>query len=403
MAPRPKCDGFFDDCFPHRNSHQDGRPARPYESRIAVLSLAAEVLIMPRFPLLVCAIATLVTAALPAGAAEKIVLVAGTGGDGSLALKGKLDGPFGVAFDKGGTMYIVEMTGQRVLKIDDKGTLNVLAGTGKKGNAGDRGPASEAEFNGPHSLAVGPDGIVYIADTWNNRVRAIDPKTGVIRSFAGTGDKGFAGDGGPASEAKFGGVYCVAFDPPGKQMYLADLDNRRIRAIDMKTGTVRTVAGNGEKGVPEDGTEAVRAPLVDPRAVAADGAGNVYILERSGHALRVVDDKGRIRTVAGTGKVGASGDGGEARKATLNGPKHLCIDGDGNVFIADTENHLIRKYLPKEGKIVRVAGSGQKGNGGLGGPPEKAELSQPHGVTIHKDGTLYISDSSNNRVLKIER
>jgi DNA-binding beta-propeller fold protein YncE len=344
-----------------------------------------------------------IASALPARAADKVVLVAGAGGDGSLALKGKLDGPFGVAFDRAGNTFIVEMTGQRVLKIDDKGKLTTFAGTGKKGDGGDGGPATEAEFNGPHSIAVGLDGTVYVADTWNNRVRAIDPKTGTIRAFAGTGEKGFAGDGGPATKAQFGGVYCVAFDPKGEQMYLADLDNRRIRAIDMKTKTVRTVAGNGEKGVPEDRAEAVKAPLVDPRAVAADGAGNVYVLERSGNALRVVDGKGLISTVVGTGKVGATGDGGDAREATLNGPKHLCIDGDGNVIIADTENHLIRKYLPKQGKTVRVAGTGKKGTAGLDGPPDKVELSQPHGVTVHRDGTLYVSDSSNNRVLKIER
>jgi len=358
---------------------------------------------MPHLRVHVALIAMLVAALPPARGGEKLVLVAGPGGDGSLALKGKLDGPFGVDFDKSGTMFVVEMTGQRVLMANDKGGLTYLAGTGKKGNGGDGGPAREAEFNGPHSLAVGPDGIVYVADTWNNRIRAIDPKTGVIRAFAGSGEKGFAGDGGPAAKAQFGGVYCVAFDPKGEQMYLADLDNRRIRALDMKTGSVRTVAGNGEKGVPEDGAEAIKAPLVDPRAVAADAAGNVYILERSGNALRVVDAKGKVRTVAGTGKAGAGGDCGDARKATLDGPKHLCVDGDGNVIIADTENHLIRKYLIKDGTIVRVAGTGKKGRAGLGGPPGKAELSLPHGVTVHKDGTLYVSDSGNDRVLKIER
>jgi DNA-binding beta-propeller fold protein YncE len=356
---------------------------------------------LPRLPWLVGLVALLLPP--PASAADKIVLVAGAGGGGSLALKGKLGGPFGTAFDKDGNLYIVEMTGLRILKIDAKGELTPLAGTGKKGDGGDGGPASKAEFNGPHSLAVGPDGCVYVTDTWNNRVRKIDPKTGTISAFAGTGEKGFAGDGGSAARAQFGGVYCVAFDPRGEQMYLADLDNRRVRAIDMKSGTVRTVAGNGQKGVPEDGAEAVKAPLVDPRAVAADGAGNVYILERSGNALRVVDAKGRISTAAGTGKAGATGDGGDARKATFNGPKHLCIDGDGNVIIADTENHLIRKYVPKDGKVVRVAGSGTKGTEGLGGPPDKAQLDHPHGVTVSKDGTLYISDSSNNRVLRIER
>jgi hypothetical protein len=161
---------------------------------------------------------------------------------------------------------------------------------------------------------------------------------------------------------------------------------------------VATIAGNGEKGTPEDGAEAVKAPLVDPRAVAVDARGDGYILERSGHALRVVDPHGKIKTVVGTGKAGASGDGGDAKQATLNGPKHLCIDRDGQVIIADTENHLIREYLPAEGKIVRMAGTGAKGDGGLGGPPEKAELNQPHGVYMTTAGGLYLADSSNNRV-----
>jgi sugar lactone lactonase YvrE len=342
---------------------------------------------------------------LPCARADKLVLVAGGGtqAENTSATRAKLQGQFGVDFDGKGNLYIVEMVGQRLLRVDGKGDLTVLAGTGRKGDGGDDGPPRKAEFNGMHSLAVTPDGDVYLADTWNNRVRRIDHKTGMIAAFAGTGEKGFGGDDGPAAKARFGGVYCVALDPKGEQLYLADLDNRRIRAIDLKTGTVRTVAGNGQKGVPEDGAEAVKAPLVDPRAVAVDAKGNVYILERSGHALRVVDSQGKIRTVAGTGKAGATGDGGDARKATLNGPKHLCIDRDGSVVIADTENHLIRRYQPDTGKIVRVAGTGKKGTAGVGGPPEEAELSQPHGVHVSAAGELYIADSSNNRVLKIER
>jgi sugar lactone lactonase YvrE len=295
------------------------------------------------------------------------------------------------------------MQGERVGKVDAKGVVTTFAGTGKKGDVGDGGPAAKAEFNWMHHFVVTPDGNFLLADTWNNRIRIIDGKTGVIATLAGTGEKGYSGDGGPADKAQFGGVYCLALDPKGERLYLADLDNRRIRMIDLKTRTVATVAGNGQKGVPEDGADAVKAPLTDPRAVAVDGKGNLYILERGGHALRVVDAGGKIRTVVGTGKSGATGDGGPARLATLNGPKHLCVDRDGNVLIADTENHLIRKYLVGEDKIVRVAGTGKAGAAGLGGPPEKAELNQPHGVYVHPSGVLYISDSSNHRILKIER
>jgi DNA-binding beta-propeller fold protein YncE len=343
--------------------------------------------------------------ALSAVRADKLVLVAGggAGADGSPAVQAKLTGPFGVAFDRSGNLFVVEMTGQRVHKVDRNGVLTTIAGTGEKGDSGDGGPATAARFNGPHSLAVAANGDIYVSDTWNNRVRKIDGQTGVITAFAGTGERGFSGDGGPALQAKFGGIYCVALDPKGEQMYLADLDNRRIRAVDLKTGIVRTVAGNGKRGVPPDGAKATAASLVNPRAVAADANGNVYVLERSGHALRVVDAGGRLRTLAGAGKAGATGDDGDARQAQLNGPKHLCIDLDGNVVVADTENHAIRKVLAKDGKIIRVAGTGKKGNAGVAGDPLQAELSQPHGVYVDRSGILYIADSSNDRVLKIDR
>ena len=139
-----------------------------------------------------------------------------------------------------------------------------------KGDEGDGKPGEEARFNGMHSLAVGPDGNVYLADTWNNRVRVFDSKAGIVRAFAGTGEKGFSGDGGPADKARFGGCFCVAFDPPGKSLFITDLDNRRIRKVDMATKIVTTVAGNGQKGVPKDGEPAAKQPLVDPRAACAD-------------------------------------------------------------------------------------------------------------------------------------
>jgi len=335
--------------------------------------------------------------------ADKLVVVAGGGEEkAGPATKVKLIAPFGVDFDKAGNMYIVELSGQRVHKVDGKGVLTTISGSGKKGDGGDGGPASKAEFNGMHSLAVAPTGDVYLADTWNNRVRKIDPKSGIISNLAGTGKKGYSGDDGPASKADFGGIYCIALDAKGTNLYLADLDNRRIRAVELATGVVRLVAGNGSKGVPKDGGDARSQPLVDPRAVAVDSKGNVYILERSGHALRVVDTAGKIRTVVGTGKPGADGDGGPGLKATLKGPKHLWIDRDDNVLIADSSNHLIRKYLPREDKIVRLAGTGKKGSAGAGGPPLKVDLNEPHGVYQHPSGTIYIVDSNNHRVLRLD-
>jgi len=347
----------------------------------------------------------LILACPSAARADKLVVVAGGGSaeQGKPATECKLVEPFGVDFDKAGNTYIVELSGGRVLKVDGKGVLSVFAGTGQKGDGGDGGPAAKAQFNGLHSLVSAANGDIYLADTWNHKVRKIDAKAGTISTIAGTGKKGFSGDGGPALKAEFGGIYCVALDAKGEKLYLADLDNKRIRVVQLDTGVVTSVAGNGKAGVPLDGAVAREAPLVDPRAVAVDAKGNVYILERGGHALRVVDAAGKIRTVAGTGTSGATGDGGDAKQATLNGPKHLCIDRDGSVIIADAENNLIRRYLPADGKIVRVAGTGTKGSAGINGPPDKAELARPHGVFVHPSGTLYIVDSYNHRVLKIER
>lgn len=340
-----------------------------------------------------------------AARSSTVVLVAGGGpaGDGSPAVNARLHTPFAVAFEPGGNLLIVEMEGgERVRRVAGSGLIATVAGTGRQGSGGDNGPALQAEFNGMHHAVAASDGTVYLADTWNNRVRKLDPKTGMVMNVAGTGEKGYAGDGGLATQAKLGGIYCLALDREEKRLFMADLPNRRIRYLDLKSGNIQTFAGNGDKGVPADGADAAKAPLVDPRAVAVDGKNQVYILERSGHALRVVNTQGQIRTVAGNGQSGASGDGGEALRATFNGPKHLCIDLEDNVLIADAENHLIRKYDPRRGTIQRVMGTGRPGNVGVGGRPEEAELNRPHGVGVSSTGLVYVVDSYNNRVLKIQ-
>jgi sugar lactone lactonase YvrE len=330
--------------------------------------------------------------------ADKLVLVAGGGTNdtsGIPATEARLKEPFGVDFDSAGNLFIIEMArGNRLLRVDARGALTHVAGAGASGNDGDDGPPLKAEFNSPHNLAVLPDGDVLIADTWNGRIRRVDWKTDKIKPVAGFSV--------PAAEARRAGPYCITLDFSGSKLYVADL--RRIHVIDLKTGQSKIIAGNGQKGTPADGTLATEVPLFDPRAVAPDRKGNVYVLERGGHALRVVDPNGKIRTVVNAaGKRGGEGDGGDGLLATMDGPKHLCVDLDDNIIIADTENHLIRKYVHSTGRIIRVAGSGKKGVAGLNGAPENAELNRPHGVTVHKDGTLYIADSDNDRILRITR
>ncbi|MCS6867070.1 MAG: hypothetical protein RMJ56_05675 [Gemmataceae bacterium] len=339
--------------------------------------------------------------------ADKIELVAGggRGGDGTEAAQAQLIQPFGVDFsDDGKTIFLVEMAkGERLRAIGPDGRLVTWAGSaGVQGNAGDGGPGSKATFNGMHSLATGPQGQIFLADTWNHRVRVYSIATGQVEAFAGTGKKGFAGDGGPADKAQFGGVFCVSCDPARKYLYITDLDNKRIRKVDLQSKIVTTVAGNGHKGIPQDGQDATQQPLVDPRAHAVDRDGNVWILERAGHALRVVDRTGKIRTVAGTEKAGMGV--GKAREAALNGPKHLCLDRDGTILIADTENHRIVRFNPNDNTLTRVAGTGQRGQSLGQGDPQRAEFNRPHGVSVHPTtGDIYIVDSDNNRIVKITR
>ena len=290
----------------------------------------------------------------------------------TVAANAVLDEPFAVAKDRAGNLYICEHNGQRITKVDRTGAATRFAGTGKPGYAGDNGPAAAASLRDPHGIAVGPDDRMYVADTENHAVRRIDLRTGVITTIAGTGARGFSGDGGPAVQARFDGVYGVALDPGGRRLYVADLGNRRIRMIDLRSGVIATVAGNGSRGVPPDGAPAAASPLVDPRAVAASG-GAVYILERSGNALRVLDRRGRIRTLIASGTV----------QPDLKGPKHLCVARDGSVIIADAENHLVRKYA--NGVLTTL---------------DTGPLKRPHGVYVDRAGALYICDTYNNRILK---
>jgi sugar lactone lactonase YvrE len=299
--------------------------------------------------------------------------------------------PFGVDSDRAGNWYIVEHKGERVLRASG-GKVTVFAGTGEVGRSGDGGPAAQAKMYDPHGIVLTRDGrTMYVADTRNHQVRRIDMKSGLISTIAGTAAEGFSGDGGPATAATFKGTFGIALSHDERSLYVADLGNKRIRRVDLKSGLIGTLAGNGTGGIPEDGAAAAGAPLVDPRAVAADSKGNVYILERNGNALRVVDRAGKIRTLIRPGSI----------QPDLKGPKHLCVDRRDNVIIADAENHLIRRFDVRTGITTTIAGTGAKGSKVVEDDPLRTELNRPHGVFVNRAGELYISDSYNHRILKM--
>jgi len=307
-------------------------------------------------------------------------------------LKGKLVEPFSAGFDPSGNLYICEYQGQRITREGRDGGEQRFAGTGVKGFSGDGGPAGSARLNDPHSIFTARTGM-YIADTMNHRVRKVGWATGVITTIAGNGTEGFSGDGGPALQAQFHGVYSIAVNSDETAVYVSDLENRRIRRINLKTGIITTVAGNGTRGVPEDGAVATQSPLIDPRAVAVDDRENVYILERGGNALRVVGRDGKIKTLIGPNTV----------TAPLNGPKDLCVDRDGTIVIADAENNLVRRFDPKTSTLSTIVGTGQKGDRLVPTDPLATEVFRPHGVRMGPGGDLIITDSYNHRVLRLRR
>lgn len=336
---------------------------------------------------------------MPAKAAT-ITCVAGCGeGPENTALGAKFLEPFAVAFDKQGNWYVCEHKGERIVRIDAAGKATVLAGTGREGYSGDGGRASQATMFDPHGIVITAGQQMYVADTRNHTVRRLDLKTEVISTVAGTGKAGYSGDGGPATKAEFNGTFAIDVDPRGRHLYIADLGNRRVRKVDLKSGLITTIAGNGEKGMPQDGANAIASPLADPRAVAADSKGNVYVLERGGNALRVVDKKGKVRTLIAPASASTSDS--KMVAPDLNGPKHLCVDRSDNLIIADAENNLVRKYDPKTGKTVTIAGTGQPGKRIVSDDPLKTQVHRPHGVFVHPSGALYISDSYNHRILKL--
>ena len=350
----------------------------------------------------------LLTTAVALAAAGDISTVAGTGtagfgGDGGPATSAQLNIPRAVAVDSSGNLFIADWGNGRIRKVDTSGTISTVAGNGTAGFSGDGGPATSAKLNIPRGVAVDSSGNLFIADWSNGRIRKVDT-SGTISTVAGDGTFGFGGDGGPATSAQLSFPTGVAVDSSGN-LFIADTANHRIRKVDT-SGTISTVAGNGTAGFSGDGGPATSAKLNFPFGVAVDSSGNLFIADHFNHRVRKVDTSGNIDTVAGTGATGPfaggfSDDGGPATSAALNLPDGVAVDSSGNLFIADSINNRIRK-VDTSGNISTVAGDGTQGFSGDGGPATSAQLFFPTGVALDSSGNLFIADLNNHRIRKLE-
>ena len=305
--------------------------------------------------------------------------------------------PYGVVVGPDGALYFCDLDNQRIRRLDlTTGRTTTVAGNGERGYSGDGGAATDAALNMPHEIQFDRDGHLYIVERDSHAVRRVDATTGIISTVAGTGEAGFSGDGGPATAARLRQPHSIAFDPQGR-LLICDIGNHRIRRVDPTTGLIETWAGTGEQAPTPDGAPLAGTPLNGPRAMALDPNGILYLALREGNAIYRIDLAAQtIHHVAGTGEPGHTGDGRAAALATLGGPKGLAY-ADGRLYIADTENHVIRMVDIGSGVISTVLGDGARGDGPEP-DPLRCRLARPHGVFVDPGIGLYIGDSEAHRI-----
>jgi len=332
-----------------------------------------------------------------------ISTIAGNGtlafsGDGALATGAGVYQPTHTAHDKAGNLYIADSDNNRIRKVDVNGIITTIAGNGTVAFSGDGGPAIAAALHDPTGIAADTAGNIYIADSGNSRIRKVS-KSGIISTIAGTAVAGFSGDGGNAIGAELNWPFAVTLD--AANIYIADNINNRIRVINV-LGKIRTLAGNGTGGYSGDGAAATAAQIFQPTGVAADNKGNVFIADRYNSVIRKVDHNGIITTVAGTGNNGYNGDGGVATATDLSFTNDVAVDTAGNIYLVDEHNDCIRK-VDTSGMIHIVAGTPNSitSFGGDGGAATSAYLNWPGGIEVDAAGNLYIADVDNQRVRKV--
>jgi len=342
----------------------------------------------------------------PSASAGEVVTLAGDGregysGDGGPAAAAQVGGPFGVSVGPDGALYVCEISNHVVRRIDaETDIVSTVAGSGRKGYAGDGGQATQALLNEPYEVRFDSAGHMFFVEMRNHVVRRVDAQTGVISTVAGNGSKGFSGDGGTATRAQLNVPHSIALDNRGS-LYVCDIGNHRIRRVDLSSGVITTFAGNGQQRPTPDGSALAGTPLNGPRALDFDGSHSLLLALREGNAVYRIDLQAEtLHHLAGTGKNGYSGDGGQARHAQLAGPKGIAVGPGGDVYLADTENHVIRVIRSTSNVIETLVGDGALGDG-PDGDPKSCRLARPHGVFVDDQRAVYIGDSSNHRVRKL--
>ncbi len=335
---------------------------------------------------------------------SKITTIAGSGKSGPAEKRGAatavaISNPFGIEPDSHGNLIIASFDQHVIYRLSaDRKQIEWIAGTGAEGMSGKTGDAATGvAMSQPHEVRVDTNDNIYIADTRNNRVGLVDA-SGRWKAIAGTGESGYSGDAGPAVDAKMNQAYSIAVD--GTELFVADLMNHCIRRVDLTTGKITTICGSGKKGRPNDGAAAIEQTLEGPRSLAIDKQ-NLWIVLREGNSVWRIDRAtGKIHHVAGSGQKGFAGDDGDAKLCKLNGPKGAAVNPGIALYIADTENHAIRRVDLKTNIVSTIAGSpkGEPGFNGDGDQPTARLLKRPHGVCWLPSGELLIGDSENHRV-----
>ena len=312
--------------------------------------------------------------------------------------------PTGLGFDDSGTLLVTDCIGGYLYRVDASGSALRIAGTGVStrsgGLSGEGVLATSADLHCPADATGDAHGNILVVDHANNRIRRID-RSGLINTIIGAGpigtgsdDGDLAGDGGPASAATLQEPWEIAFGPDGV-LFIADRDNHAIRTVDA-AGIIATIAGSGDRGFSGDGGLAIEANLSRPQGVAVDALGNVFFADSDNHVIRRVDEHGIITTVAGTGVESYSGDGGQATNATLIDPNGLAFDASGNLYFVDDVASVVRR-IGSDGVITTVAGT-VPGFAGDGGPATAAALNTPSDIAFDPVGNLYIADGGNHRI-----